>query len=110
MARRPSGIAGHSCCRAVRRDDWLRPLQSPGGKNLSRRCRQSADRPAAGLVPAATGMATAIRRRIAVAAVLFVGRHGDAVAPAVQTLTLLGDASLAFLSARDRLPLHAIAL
>src|ERR1700722_1852147 len=102
MAWRVSDIACDPCRRAVRRDDRLRPLQSPGGQDLSRRCRQPADRAVARLVPVATGMAAACRRGAAAAAVLFVGCDGDTAAPAGPARAFLGSPPLAFLSARDR--------
>ena len=59
----------------------FRALQPPGGKDLSRRRRQPADRPAARLVPVAAGLASAVRRGAAAAAILSGGRDRDAVAP-----------------------------
>ena len=69
-ARRISCLRDPCCRGAVRRDAGICAVQPPGRQDLSRRRRQPADRPAARLVPAATGLASAIRRRAAAAAVL----------------------------------------
>ena len=96
-------LSGNHCRRGtLRRDARICAVQPSGREGLSRRCRQPADRPAARLVPVATGLSSAIRRRIAAAAVLSCGCHRDAAAPAGQARAVLGGASLAFLSARDR--------
>ena len=62
-----------------------------------------------GLVPVAAVVASAIHRRVAAAAVLFVGCHRDAVAPAGQARAVLGGASFAFLSARNRQRIYGFA-
>ncbi len=54
----------------LRRDAGVCAVQPSGGEDLSRRRRQPADRPVAGLVPVAIGLSSAIRRRIAAADVL----------------------------------------
>ena len=109
LARRVSRL-GNPCRRgALRRDAGICAVQPPGREGFSRRRRQPADRPAARLVPAATRLPAAIRRRTAAAAVLSARRHRDLAAPAGPARAVLGGPSLAFLSARDRQWLYGMA-
>ena len=94
-------------CRALRRDDRFCAVQPSGRDDLSRRCRQPADRPVARLVSAATGLAASPRRRVAVAALLSGRCHAHAAAPADARRAVLGRAPLPFLSARHRQRLYA---
>ena len=78
-------------------------------RRFSRRRRQPANRPAARLVPVAAVLASAIHRRAAASVVLSVRCHGDAAAPDRQARAVLGGASFAFLSARDRQRIYGFA-
>ena len=93
LARRTSGIDNHGRRGAVRRDARICAFQPAGGEDLSRRRRQPADRPVGRLVPAAARLASAIRRRPAVAALLSGRRDRHAVAADGEARAVLGGAS-----------------